>query len=157
ARDDGRHRAYPDGGSVRRLLASVRWVVIGDGCWRDAACLQAQSAQRLDHKLMRSAALPASGAGPTVGNPFGDGGSMSGLPESDTAASVHEPHDEVPCPIIKCCAAAPPISATTMSAASTTKRATINPVLLSTRPAIQFGVSSPHDQSSEAPFGRATV
>jgi hypothetical protein len=28
---------------------------------------------------------------------------------------------------------------------------------LSTRPAIQFGVSSPHDQSSEAPFGRATV
>src|SRR5262244_440750 len=33
----------------------------------------------------------------------------------------------------------------------------INPVLLSTRPAIQFGVSSPHDQSSEAPFGRATV
>jgi hypothetical protein len=57
---------------------------------------------------------------------FGDVGSMSGLPESDTVASVHEPHDEVPCPIIKCCAAAPPISATTMSAASTTKRATIN-------------------------------
>src|SRR5215475_1634868 len=80
---------------------------------------------------------------------FGDVGSMSGLPESDTAASFHEPHDEVPCPIIKCCAAVPPISATTMSAASTTN--------LSTRPAIQFGVSSPHDQSSEAPFGRATV
>jgi len=37
------------------------------------------------------------------------------------------------------------------------ERATINPVLLSTRPAIQFVVSGPHDQSSEALFGRATV
>src|SRR5262245_66439101 len=74
---------------------------------------------------------------------------MSGLPESDTAASFHEPHDEVPCPIIKCCAAVPPISATTMSAASTTKRATINPVLLSTRPAIQFGVSSPQCRTNK--------
>jgi hypothetical protein len=40
--------------------------MVGDGRWHDAACLQAQPAQWLDHELMRSAALPACGAVPAV-------------------------------------------------------------------------------------------
>jgi hypothetical protein len=47
----------------------VRWVVIGDGCWRDATGVQAEPTQRLDHELMRSAALPASSAVPAVNIP----------------------------------------------------------------------------------------
>ena len=55
-------RARPERGEV----ASAWWVVIGDSRWGDAARFQAQPAQRLDTKLMRSAALPASSAIPTV-------------------------------------------------------------------------------------------
>jgi hypothetical protein len=49
--------AQPERGEV----AQMRHDMVGDGRRRDAACLQAQPAQRLDHKLMRSAALPAGG------------------------------------------------------------------------------------------------
>jgi hypothetical protein len=44
----------------------VRHDVVGDGCWRDATGFQAKPTQRLDHELMRSAALPASSAIPSV-------------------------------------------------------------------------------------------
>jgi hypothetical protein len=44
----------------------VRLDMVGDGRWRDAACFQAEPTQRLDHELMRSAALPASGVMPAV-------------------------------------------------------------------------------------------
>jgi hypothetical protein len=44
----------------------MRRDVVGDGRWRDAACFQAQPTQWFDHELMRSAALPASGAVPAM-------------------------------------------------------------------------------------------
>ena len=57
-------RTQPERGEV----AAMRRVVVGDARWRDAACFQAESAQWLDHKLMRATALPASSAVPTVGS-----------------------------------------------------------------------------------------
>ena len=55
-------RAEPERGEI----ASVRHDMVGNGRRRDAACLQAQPAQRLDHELMRAAALPTSGAVPAM-------------------------------------------------------------------------------------------
>ena len=43
-------------------VASVRRDMVGDGCWDDAARLQAKLTQWLDHELMRAAALPARSA-----------------------------------------------------------------------------------------------
>jgi hypothetical protein len=37
----------------------MRRDVVADGRWRDAACLQAQPAQWLDHKLMRLGGVPS--------------------------------------------------------------------------------------------------
>src|SRR5262249_15615079 len=50
----------------RGVVPSMRRDVVGDGRWRDAASFQAKPTQRLDRKLMRSAALPASGAIPAM-------------------------------------------------------------------------------------------
>ena len=47
-------------------VASVRLDMVSDGRWRDEAGLQAKPTQWLDHELMRSAALPASGAVPAM-------------------------------------------------------------------------------------------
>ena len=43
----------------RGEIAAMRHDIVGDGCRRDAAGLQAESAQWLDTQLMRSAVLPA--------------------------------------------------------------------------------------------------
>jgi hypothetical protein len=50
----------------RGVVPPMRLDMVADGRWRDAASLQANPTQRLDHELMRSAALPASGAVPAV-------------------------------------------------------------------------------------------
>jgi len=47
-------------------VASVRLDMVSDGRWRDAAIFQAKPTQRLDHELIRSAALPAGGAIPAM-------------------------------------------------------------------------------------------
>lgn len=47
-------------------VAAMRRDVIRDGRRRYVACLQAQPAQRLDHELMGSAAVPAGGAIPAM-------------------------------------------------------------------------------------------
>jgi len=44
----------------------MRFDVVNDGRRRDAAGFQAEPTQRLDTQLMRSAALPASGAVPAM-------------------------------------------------------------------------------------------
>jgi len=49
--------AEPERGEV----ASMRHDMVGDARWRDAPSFQAKPTQWLDHELMRSAALPASG------------------------------------------------------------------------------------------------
>ena len=50
----------------RGEVATMRRVMVSDGCWRDATSLQTKPTQRLDTKLMRSAALPIGGAIPAV-------------------------------------------------------------------------------------------
>ena len=52
----------------RGEVSTMRRVVISNSRWRDATGFQAQPTQRLDRKLMRSAALPASSVIPTVGS-----------------------------------------------------------------------------------------
>lgn len=60
------HRLRSGPSRKRHVVALMRLEMVGDGRWRNAACFQAEAAQRLDAELMRPAVLPSRGGVPAL-------------------------------------------------------------------------------------------